>query len=77
MVNYSTSVVIINHAPAVILESIRPSTLIRLHCGAVAEIGFDELMAYVDSGNSSVLTQAAVDGVRGAVFVSHPEGTPR
>lgn len=41
------------------------------------EIGFDELMAYVDSGNSSVLTQAAVDGVRGAVFVSHPEGTPR
>jgi len=41
------------------------------------EVQFDELMAYIDSGKSSVLTKAAVDGVRGAVYVSHPEGTPR
>lgn len=41
------------------------------------EVELDELMAYVDSGNASVLTKAAVDGVRGAVFVSHPDGTPR
>ena len=41
------------------------------------EAQFDELMAYADSGESSILTRAAVDGVRGAVYVSHPEGTPR
>jgi hypothetical protein len=41
------------------------------------EVELDELIAYVDSGNASVLTKAAVDGVRGAVFVSHPDGTPR
>jgi len=41
------------------------------------EVQFDELMAYVDSGESSILTRVAVDGVRGAVYISHPEGTPR
>lgn len=41
------------------------------------ETQFDELMAYVDSGDSSPTTRMAIDGVRGRVFVSHPDGTPR
>lgn len=41
------------------------------------EIQFEDLMEYADSGDANPLTKAAIDGVRGQVFVSHPEGTPR
>jgi hypothetical protein len=41
------------------------------------EAQFEDLMDYAYSDDASPLTRAAINGVRGRVFVSHPEGTPR